>query len=131
MVVEQSGRRHRAWSNFEFIAEDGTINEVDLLVLSPKGPVLRAPRRTSTWSSPRRPRSSAPWWRYCRRAGRQAMTLIADLLMLPEQVHRGDFVLRLSQGVGDASGTPGDYVITEQLAACFDSALGFARSAIE
>lgn len=27
----------RAWSNFEFIAEDGTINEVDLLVLSPSG----------------------------------------------------------------------------------------------
>src|SRR5437773_7945260 len=28
---------YRAWSNFEFIADDGTINEVDLLVLSPKG----------------------------------------------------------------------------------------------
>jgi hypothetical protein len=24
----------RAWSNFEFIAEDGSINEVDLLVVS-------------------------------------------------------------------------------------------------
>jgi serine/threonine protein kinase len=28
---------HRAWSNFEFIAEDGAIYEVDLLVVSPKG----------------------------------------------------------------------------------------------
>lgn len=28
---------YRAWSNFEFIAEDGSINEVDLLVLTPKG----------------------------------------------------------------------------------------------
>lgn len=28
---------YRAWSNFEFIADDGTINEVDLLVLSPVG----------------------------------------------------------------------------------------------
>ena len=28
---------HRAWANFEFIAEDGSIHEVDLLVLSPKG----------------------------------------------------------------------------------------------
>ena len=28
---------YRAWSNFEFIAQDGSINEVDLLVLSPKG----------------------------------------------------------------------------------------------
>lgn len=28
---------YRAWSNFEFIAEDGSINEVDLLVLTPQG----------------------------------------------------------------------------------------------
>lgn len=28
---------YRAWSNFEFIADDGTINEVDLLVLTPVG----------------------------------------------------------------------------------------------
>ena len=28
---------YRAWSNFEFIAEDGSVNEVDLLVFSPKG----------------------------------------------------------------------------------------------
>ena len=28
---------YRAWANFEFIADDGTINEVDLLVLTPRG----------------------------------------------------------------------------------------------
>jgi len=28
---------YRAWVNFEFIADDGTINEVDLLVLTPRG----------------------------------------------------------------------------------------------
>ena len=28
---------YRAWSNFEFIATDGSINEVDLLVLTPQG----------------------------------------------------------------------------------------------
>src|SRR5437016_1720239 len=28
---------YRAWANFEFIADDGSINEVDLLVLSPRG----------------------------------------------------------------------------------------------
>lgn len=28
---------YRAWSNFEFIADDGTINEVDVLVLTPAG----------------------------------------------------------------------------------------------
>jgi hypothetical protein len=28
---------YRAWSNFEFIADDGAIYEIDLLVVSPKG----------------------------------------------------------------------------------------------
>jgi hypothetical protein len=28
---------YRAWSNFEFVADDGSINEVDLAVLSPAG----------------------------------------------------------------------------------------------
>ena len=28
---------YRAWSNFEFVADDGSINEVDLLVFTPEG----------------------------------------------------------------------------------------------
>ena len=28
---------YRAWSNFEFVAEDGSVNEVDLLVFTPQG----------------------------------------------------------------------------------------------
>jgi len=28
---------YRAWSNFEFIADDGSLNEVDLLVFTPQG----------------------------------------------------------------------------------------------
>ena len=28
---------YRAWANFEFIADDGSINEVDLLLLTKKG----------------------------------------------------------------------------------------------
>jgi hypothetical protein len=28
---------YRAWSNFEFIADDGSLNEIDLLVFSPRG----------------------------------------------------------------------------------------------
>ena len=28
---------YRAWANFEFIADDGSVNEVDLLVFSPQG----------------------------------------------------------------------------------------------
>src|SRR5512137_2136770 len=28
---------YRAWTNFEFIADDGSLNEVDLLVFTPRG----------------------------------------------------------------------------------------------
>ena len=28
---------YRAWSNFEFIADDGSVNEVDLLLFTPEG----------------------------------------------------------------------------------------------
>ena len=31
---------YRAWANFEFIAQDGSINEVDLFVITPKGAFL-------------------------------------------------------------------------------------------
>ena len=31
---------YRAWANFEFIADDGSINEVDLLVACPQGVFL-------------------------------------------------------------------------------------------
>ena len=31
----------RAWSNFEFIDDEGRVNEVDALVLTPAGLVLR------------------------------------------------------------------------------------------
>jgi hypothetical protein len=41
---------YRAWSNFEFIADDGSINEVDLLALTPQG-FLNGWRR---WSKARR-----------------------------------------------------------------------------
>jgi serine/threonine protein kinase len=51
---------YRAWANFEFIADDGTINEVDLLVLTPRGfflveiksrpGVLGGDRVTWTWT---------------------------------------------------------------------------------
>src|SRR3954465_7544727 len=60
-------------------------------------------------------------------------TLISQLLDLPEQVHRGDFVLNLSEGVtaGKAERTLADYVVTPQLADCFDNALGFIKSALD
>jgi hypothetical protein len=59
------------------------------------------------------------------------MTLIKDLIELPEQVHRGDFVLRLSEGVERPDETLRQYVVTPQLVASFDNALGFIRSAVD
>jgi len=55
---------YRAWANFEFIADDGTINEVDLLVLTPRGfflieiksrpGILSGDRATWVWESDQR-----------------------------------------------------------------------------
>ena len=60
-------------------------------------------------------------------------TLISELLDLPDQVHRGDFVLNLSEGVtsGKAERTLADYVVTPQLADSFDNALGFIKAALD
>ena len=58
------------------------------------------------------------------------MTLIADLIAIPEKVHRGDFVLSLTDGVDHPRETLRDYVVTPQLKVCFDEALGFVRDAI-
>jgi hypothetical protein len=57
--------------------------------------------------------------------------LISDLLDLPERVRKGDFVLNLSKGVTEPDKTLEPYVVTPQLADCFDDALGFIRSAVE
>lgn len=40
------------------------------------------------------------------------MTLLKDLIAIPERVHQGDFVLRLSEGVQHADQTLRDYVVT-------------------
>lgn len=56
--------------------------------------------------------------------------LIRDLLNLPDQVRRGDFVLRLSEGIEHAETTLADYVVTDQLVACFDQALDLVRDAL-
>ena len=60
----------------------------------------------------------------------QTVTTIADIFVLPERVHQGDFVLRLSEGVERAERTLSDYVVTEQLAGCFDDALSLIGSAV-
>ena len=52
-----------------------------------------------------------------------AMTLISDIFDIPTQVHQGDFVLRLTEGVQRPAETLRTYVVTPQLAICFDQAL--------
>jgi hypothetical protein len=56
--------------------------------------------------------------------------LLRDLIEIPDRVLAGDFVLNLSKGVTEES-TVREYVVTEQLAQCFDQALGIIQSAVE
>ena len=58
------------------------------------------------------------------------MTLIKDLIHVPERVHQGDFVLKLTEGVSHAEETLRNYVVTPQLEKAFDNALGFAQQAV-
>jgi len=56
------------------------------------------------------------------------MTLLRELIEIPDHVQKGDFVLRLSEGVIDPAGTLGEYVVTPELVKCFDQALDFVRA---
>lgn len=60
------------------------------------------------------------------------MTLLKELINIPEKVQRGDFVLNLASGLeADAiEQTLKDYVVTPQLARCFEDTLGFIKSAV-
>lgn len=60
-------------------------------------------------------------------------TLLRELITIPERVHKGDFVLRLTEGIEPehARQTLAEYVVTEQLVGCFDQSLDLIRSAIE
>lgn len=60
------------------------------------------------------------------------MTLIRELIDIPTQVRDGDFVLKLTEGVGDeaAAATIASYEVTPQLANAFDEALGKIAGAI-
>jgi len=59
------------------------------------------------------------------------MTLLKDLIAIPERVHQGDFVLQLSKGVTAPEQTLRDYVVTPQLVDAFDNALGFIQQAVQ
>ena len=58
------------------------------------------------------------------------MTLISELIDVPDAVHSGDFVLDLSQGIAHMERTLRDYVVTPELATRFDEALSIIKSAL-
>ena len=58
------------------------------------------------------------------------MTPLRDLIDIPEQVHRDDFVLRLAEGVAKPAETLRTYVVTPQLADAFDRALDLIKGAL-
>jgi hypothetical protein len=59
------------------------------------------------------------------------MTTISEIFEIPERVHQGDFVLRLTEGVNRPEETLRNYVVTPQLVVCFDQALSLIKSAVE
>src|SRR6266540_2890618 len=58
------------------------------------------------------------------------MTLLSDLIEIPEQVHKSDFVISLATAIGDPAETVRDYVVTGQLVQCFDRALSLVASGV-
>ncbi|MDZ4800307.1 MAG: hypothetical protein SGI92_19285 [Bryobacteraceae bacterium] len=55
---------------------------------------------------------------------------LAELLDLPENVGAQDFVLKLAEAIRSPEATTRQYVVTNQLAACFDEALSLVRGAV-
>ncbi len=55
------------------------------------------------------------------------MTLLKELIDIPEHIDKGQFVLRLTEGVTDPKATVATYVPTPQLVRAFDDALSFIR----
>jgi hypothetical protein len=58
------------------------------------------------------------------------MTLLRELITIPEAIQRGDFVMSLAAGVADPERTLDSYVVTPQLADAFEDALRFIASAV-
>ncbi|MFA5508424.1 MAG: phage resistance protein [Vulcanimicrobiota bacterium] len=58
-------------------------------------------------------------------------TYLKDLIHIPEKIYKGDFVLKLAEGVDKPEQTLNDYVVTPQLQECFREALSFVKSALE
>jgi hypothetical protein len=59
------------------------------------------------------------------------MTLIKELIDIPARIQKGDFVLKLTEGVTRPDLTVKDYVVTPELKDCFDNALSFIQSSLQ
>lgn len=59
------------------------------------------------------------------------MTLIKDLIEIPERVQKGDYVLRLAEDVGRLEVVLNNYVVTPELRDCFNNALTFIQSSLQ
>ena len=57
------------------------------------------------------------------------MPLLKNLIHIPEPLHQGDFVLKLSEGVIHADQTLRDHVVTPQLVDAFSNAPVFIQQA--
>ena len=53
------------------------------------------------------------------------MTLIKELIDIPDRVQKGDFVLRLAEDINHPERILDNYVVTPELRTCYDSALSF------
>jgi hypothetical protein len=58
------------------------------------------------------------------------MTLLSELIDIPARVHRSDFVISLETAISEPDKTMRDYVVTDQLASCFDGALSLVATAV-
>jgi len=57
--------------------------------------------------------------------------LLADVITIPTEVHRGEFVVSLEDGLTHADAVLGTYVVTEQVADAFSQALGLVANAVD
>lgn len=57
--------------------------------------------------------------------------MLKDLIEIPTEVHKADFVISLADGIDEPARTVDSYVVTDQLVGCFDSALGLITSAVD
>ncbi len=59
------------------------------------------------------------------------MTLLKELIDIPDRVQKGDFVLKLAEDLEHPERVLDNYVATPELAKCFDAALTFIKSAVQ